>query len=82
MVRTQISFDEELYRTAQREAARLGISLAELCRRALRRVIPGGPPTPEKKPWMRYSGIIEGGRPDESSKENIDRVVYGEKSQR
>ena len=81
MIRTQISFDEELYRAAQREAARLGVSLAELCRRALARVVSRGG-KPSKRPWSRYGGAIAGGRLDESSKENIDRVVYGSKDRR
>jgi len=81
MIRTQISFDADLYREAQREAARLGISLAELCRRALRRGL-GMKRAPKDKPWLRYTGSISGGRVDESSKANIDSVVYGEKAQR
>ena len=81
MIRTQISFDADLYREAQREAARLGISLAELCRRALRRGL-GMKGSPKGKPWLRYSGSISGGRVDESSKANIDGVVYGPKAER
>ena len=81
MIRTQISFDAELYREAQREAARLGISLAELCRRAVRRVL-GRQGAPKDKPWLRFTGSISGGRVDESSKANIDGIVYGEKAER
>jgi hypothetical protein len=81
MIRTQISFEPDLYRQAQREAARLGISLAELCRRSLRRGL-GAAGTPENSPWLRYTGSISGGRVDESSKANIDSVVYGEKAHR
>ena len=78
MIRTQISFEEDLFRDARAEASRLGISLAELCRRAVRQVI-AGRRAPKEKPWMRYSGVIRGGRADESSKANIDRTVYGSK---
>ena len=79
MIRTQISFDAALYQEAQNEAARLGISLAEFCRRALRRAL-GDPSSNPKKPWLKYSGAISGGRSDESSKANIDGAVYGEKA--
>ena len=73
MIRTQISLSEREYRAAKREAARLGISLAELLRRSLRAVLPAD----ESKPWMRYAGVIETGDPDASQK--IDDVVYAAK---
>ena len=73
MIRTQISLSEEEYDAAKREAARLGISLAELLRRSLRSVIP----VDESKPWMRYAGIVETGDPESSR--HIDDVVYGRK---
>lgn len=73
MVRTQISLSESEYRSAKREAARLGISLAELLRRSLRTILPSD----DSKPWMRYAGIIETGDPKAS--QNIDDVVYGQK---
>lgn len=44
MVRTQISLDFELHREARRHAAELGVSLAELTRRALRREVEGPSP--------------------------------------
>ena len=40
MIRTQISLSEAEYQAAKREAAQLGISLAELLRRSLRTLIP------------------------------------------
>jgi hypothetical protein len=73
MIRTQISLSEEEYEAAKREAARLGISLAELLRRSLRSVIP----VDESKPWMRYAGMVETGDPESSR--HIDDVVYGRK---
>ena len=73
MIRTQISLSEEEYGAAKREAARLGISLAELLRRSLRSVIP----VDESKPWMRYAGMVETGDPQSS--QNIDDIVYGRK---
>ncbi|RMF87513.1 MAG: ribbon-helix-helix protein, CopG family [Nitrospirae bacterium] len=73
MIRTQISLDEEEYRRAKEEAARLGISLAELMRRALRQALP----LETKRPWMRYCGLVASGDPHAS--ERIDEVVYGHK---
>ncbi len=73
MIRTQISLTHEEYDAARSEAARLGISLAELLRRSLRHILPAD----EKKPWMRYAGMVETGEDDASQK--IDQVVYGQK---
>jgi hypothetical protein len=73
MVRTQISLTESEYAAAKQEAARLGISLAELLRRSLRQILPADP----AKPWMRYAGMIESGDPNSSQR--IDEVVYGGK---
>ena len=73
MVRTQISLTEGEYEAAKQEAARLGISLAELLRRSLRGVLP----VDESKPWMRYAGMIESGDPEASQR--IDDIVYGSK---
>lgn len=71
MIRTQVSLSEAEYRAAKREAAQLGISLAELLRRSLRAVVPSD----ESRPWMRYAGMVETGDPHSSSQ--IDEVVYG-----
>ena len=73
MIRTQISLSRPEYHAAKREAARLGISLAELLRRSLRSILPSD----DSKPWMRYAGMIETGDPKASQK--IDDVVYGQK---
>jgi len=73
MIRTQISLSEEEYKAAKREARKLGVSLAELLRRALRSVLR----VDESKPWMRYAGMVETG--DSNSSQNIDDVVYGQK---
>jgi hypothetical protein len=73
MIRTQISLAERDYRAAKQEAARLGISLAELLRRSLRALLPAD----DSKPWMRYAGMIETGDPAASQK--IDDVIYGQK---
>jgi hypothetical protein len=73
MIRTQVSLDKHEYALAKKEAKALGISIAELVRRALRQVLPpqGQPP------WMRYAGFVESGNPDSSRL--IDDVVYGTK---
>jgi len=73
MIRTQISLTETEYAAAKQEAARLGISLAELLRRSLRTMIPAD----ESRPWMRHAGMVESGDPDSSR--NIDAVIYGQK---
>ena len=73
MAKMHISLSDAEHNAAKREAARLGISLAELVRRSLRAMIPGDEP----KPWMRYAGMIDSGDP--RSSQTIDEVVYGTK---
>ncbi len=73
MIRTQISLNKDEYDAAKREAQRLGISLAELLRRALRNQLPINP----SQPWMRYAGFIESADPLASQR--IDDIVYGQK---
>ena len=46
MIRTQISLSQEDYDAAKAEAARLGISLAELLRRSLRAALPADESSP------------------------------------
>lgn len=73
MIRTQISLNEREYAAVKAEAARLGVSLAELLRRSVRNLLPAD----EKKPWMRYAGMVETGEKDASQK--IDSIVYARK---
>ena len=73
MIRTQISLPQDEYLAAKREASRLGLSLAEYFRRALRSALP----VDETCPWMRYAGMVETGDPESSR--SIDDVVYGHK---
>jgi hypothetical protein len=73
MIRTQISLREDEYAAAKAEAARLGISLAELLRRSLQCLLP----PKDEAAWMRYAGSVQSG--DERGSERIDEVVYGEK---
>ena len=72
MIRTQISLEEDMYREAQREARRQGISFAELVRRALGQVLGH---RALKEPWMGYAGAVESG--DENASRSVDEVVYG-----
>jgi len=74
MIRTQVSLPQDEYDAAKREAARLGVSLAEFVRRALR----GALPADDSQPWMHYAGMVESGDP--ASSRHIDDVVYGHKS--
>jgi hypothetical protein len=71
MIRTQISFDEALYKRARRAAKRQGVSLAELCRRSVAEVVGRDDAA---QPWMKYIGVIEGNTNDSAT---VDDVVYG-----
>jgi hypothetical protein len=71
VIRTQISFDADLYAKAKTIARRHGISLAELCRRSLQTAIAR---EVDEKPWMKFAGIVDG-QPDDSS--TVDDIVYG-----
>ena len=73
MIRTQVSFDKTDYHSAKKQAAALGISLAEFIRRAVREHLPA----PRQSPWMKYAGFVESG--DRHSSQAIDDIVYGGK---
>ncbi len=73
MIRTQVSLDEREYVLAKKEAAILGISVAELVRRAVRQALPPA----GKGAWMRYAGFVESG--DARSSRSVDEIVYGSK---
>jgi len=73
MIRTQISLDQQEYAMAKREAKALGISVAELVRRALREALPAR----GQAPWMKFAGFVESHNP--RSSQSIDEVVYGQK---
>ncbi|MDZ4168618.1 MAG: CopG family transcriptional regulator [Coriobacteriia bacterium] len=70
MIRTQISLSREDYDAAKREAARLGISLAEYFRRALKAVLP----VSDLQPWMAFAGMVDSGDP--AASDSVDDVVY------
>ena len=71
MIRTQARRSQAEYEAAKREAAQLGISLAELLRRSLRTLTPSD----ESRPWMRFAGMVATGDPRSSTR--IDEDVYG-----
>ena len=74
MIRTQVSLDEQEYKSAKKEAQGLGISVAEYVRRAIHRMLP-----PSGRPeWMRYAGLVESGNP--RSSQSVDEIVYGSKA--
>lgn len=73
MIRTQISLDKNEYAAAKRQAAVLGISLAEFIRRAVRERLP----VDDGGPWMKYAGFVESG--NAGSSQSIDEIVYGSK---
>ena len=73
MIRTQISLDRKEYALAKKQAKALGVSVAELVRRALRQNLPPA----GNAPWMRYIGFVESGDPQSSH--SIDEIVYGSK---
>jgi hypothetical protein len=76
MLRTQVSLDERDYKLAKKEAAGLGISVAEYVRRAIRGALPI-PRLRDQPKWMRYAGLVESGNPQSS--QSIDEIVYGDK---
>lgn len=71
MIRTQISFDADLYAKAKELARTQGISLAELCRRAVEDVIAR---QASDRSWMAFAGILDGKKEDSCV---VDDVVYG-----
>ena len=73
MIRTQISLDKHQYDLVKKQAAALGISIAEFIRRAVRQQLP----VSDEKPWMKYAGFVETG--DLHSSQSIDELVYGAK---
>jgi len=74
MIRTQISLDKHQYDLVKKQAAALGISIAEFIRRAVRQQLP----VSDEKPWMKYAGFVETGDPHSS--QSIDELVYGAKA--
>jgi len=71
MIRTQVRMDEREYAAAKAQAAKLGISFAELIRRALRTMLLAE----REKPWMRCAGFVRSSNPRSSP--SVDQIVYG-----
>jgi hypothetical protein len=63
MVRIQIRIPQDEHDAAKREAERLGISLAEFVRRAVRSALPAE----SSRPWMHYAGMVESGDPPQAA---------------
>lgn len=73
MIRTQISLPAADYELVKQQARALGVSIAEVIRRAVRDALPhkrGGA-------WMRFAGFVESG--DQKASRSIDDIVYGSK---
>jgi hypothetical protein len=73
MIRVSVSFDEQEYDLAKKEAKALGISRAEFVRRAIRDKLS----VSQDRPWMRHAGMVASGDPNSSL--SIDEIVYGSK---
>lgn len=71
----KLALDGREYVLAKKQAKALGISVAELVRRAILDTLPatgGGA-------WMRYAGLVELESGDSRSSQSIDEMVYGAK---
>lgn len=78
MIRTQVSLTKTEYHLAKEAAKSLGVSLAELLRRALAVALPRlAKPNARSRRWMSYEGLIASG--DSKSSQTIDDVIYGQK---
>jgi hypothetical protein len=73
MIRTQISLPAAEYELVKQQSRTLGISIAEVIRRAVRDTLPQS----EGGPWMRFAGLVESGDPKAS--QSVDDIVYGTK---
>jgi hypothetical protein len=62
VVRTQISLNAVEYELVKKQARSLGISIAEVIRRAVRDALPAS----EGCEWMRFAGFVESGNPQSS----------------
>jgi hypothetical protein len=70
MIRIQIRLEEVECLSAKIEAGRLGISISEFIRRAVREKLD----KVSAKPWMRYAGMVTSENSESSL--SIDDVVY------
>jgi len=73
MIRTQVSLSAAEYELVKQQSRALGISIAEVIRRAIRDTLPYG----KGGTWMQFAGFVESGDP--KSSQSIDEIVYGAK---
>ena len=73
MIRTQVSLQADEYELVKQQSRKLGISIAEVIRRAVRDALPAQP----GGSWMRFAGFVESG--NTKSSQSIDEIVYGAK---
>lgn len=73
MIRTQVSLDAAEYELVKRQSRALGMSIAEVIRRAVRDALPYD----AHSPWMRFAGFVESGNPQSS--QSVDEIVYSAK---
>ncbi|HLN02801.1 MAG TPA: hypothetical protein VK335_26160 [Bryobacteraceae bacterium] len=73
MIRTHARMDQHEYELAKSRAAKLGISLAEFLRRAIRNVLAAD----GEKPCIHYAGLVDSG--NSRSSRSIDQIVYGKR---
>lgn len=71
MKRAYINLTELQHTAVKREAARLGMSISELCRRRLLERLS----LDQTAPWMRHAGMFASSQPHPHPR--IDDVVYG-----
>lgn len=68
----QVSIPSGVWEHARRRAASEGVSMEELCERAIVHELEG---TAADRPWMELAGVVDIDDPQASS--SIDEVVYG-----
>ncbi len=73
MIRTQVGLEAAEYERVKEHSRTLGISIAEVIRRAVRDALPAS----EGDKWMRFAGLVESGNP--KSSQSIDDIVFGTK---
>ena len=73
MIRTQLSLPAAEYELLKQHSRSLGMSVAELIRRAVRDTLPHQ----EGSAWMHFAGLVESG--NSNSSQSVDEVVYGVK---